>query len=84
MIVSMTSVLVSLKQAHQYGVNIAENNSHVICNSTVRRLRYVVLILTRADMAASQSYVIGNGINAYRALCQFRIFLQHTAPKFYE
>ena len=50
------------------GVNIAESNSHVICNSTVRRLRYIVLILARADMAASQSDVIGNGINAYRAL----------------
>ena len=34
----------------------------------LRRLRYVVLILTRADMAASQRYVIGNGNNATRAL----------------
>ena len=33
MIVSVTSVLVSSKQAHQYGVNIAESNPHVICNS---------------------------------------------------
>ena len=36
--------------------------------ATLRRLRYVVLILTRADMAASQSYVVGNGMNASRAL----------------
>ena len=34
----------------------------------LRRLRYVVLILTRADMAASQRYVVENGINASRAL----------------
>ena len=33
MIVSVTSVLVSSKQIHQYGVNIAESNSHVIRNS---------------------------------------------------
>ena len=31
--VSETSILVSLKQAHQCGVNIAETNFHVICNS---------------------------------------------------
>ena len=36
--------------------------------ATLRRLRYVVLILTRADMAASQRYVVENGINASRAL----------------
>ena len=36
--------------------------------AALRRLRYVVLILTRADMAASQRYVVGNGINASRAL----------------
>ena len=36
--------------------------------ATLRRLRFVVLILTRADMAASQRYVVGNGINASRAL----------------
>ena len=36
--------------------------------ATLRRLRYVVLILTRADMAASQRCVVGNGINASRAL----------------
>ena len=36
--------------------------------ATLRRLRYVVLILIRADMAASQRYVVGNGINASRAL----------------
>ena len=36
--------------------------------ATLRRLLYVVLILTRADMAASQKYVVGNGINAPRAL----------------
>ena len=36
--------------------------------ATLRQLQYVVLILTRADMAASQRYVIGNGINASRAL----------------
>ena len=35
--------------------------------ATLRRLRYVVLILTRADMAASQKYVVGNGTNASRA-----------------
>ena len=53
--------------------------------ATLRQLRYVVLILTRADMAASQKYVVGNGINASRTFFgQFRIFLQHTAPKFYQ
>ena len=36
--------------------------------ATLRRLRYVVLILTRADMAASQRSVVENGINASRAL----------------
>ena len=36
--------------------------------TTLRRLRHVVLILTRADMAASQRYVAGNEINASRAL----------------
>ena len=36
--------------------------------ATPRRVRYVVLILTRADMAVSQRYVVGNEINAYRAL----------------
>ena len=35
--------------------------------ATLRRLRYVVSILTRADMAASQRYVLGNGVNASRA-----------------
>ena len=39
MIVSMTSVLVSSKQAHHYGVNIAESNSHVICNSKAITIR---------------------------------------------
>ena len=36
--------------------------------ATLRRLPYVVLILTRADMAASQRYVVGNQIDACRAL----------------
>ena len=36
--------------------------------ATLRRLRYVVLILSRADMAASQKYVFGNRINTSRAL----------------
>ena len=36
--------------------------------ATLRRLRYIVLILTRADMATLQRYVVGNGINASRAL----------------
>ena len=36
--------------------------------ATRRRLLYVVLILTRADMAASQRDVVGNGINVSRAL----------------
>ena len=36
--------------------------------ATLRRLRYVVLILTKADMAALQRYAVGNGINASRAL----------------
>ena len=36
--------------------------------ATLRRLRYVVLILTKADMAASLRYVVENGINASRAL----------------
>ena len=36
--------------------------------ATLRRLRYVVLILTRADIAALQRYVVGNEINASRAL----------------
>ena len=36
--------------------------------ATLRRLRYVVLILTRADMSASQRYVVGDGIIASRAL----------------
>ena len=35
--------------------------------ATLRHGRYVVLILTRADMAASQRYVVGNGINASSA-----------------
>ena len=35
--------------------------------TTPRRSRYAVLILTRADMAALQRYVVGNGINASRA-----------------
>ena len=35
--------------------------------ATLRRLRYVVLILIRADMAALQSCVVGIGINAFRA-----------------
>ena len=35
--------------------------------ATLRQLQYKVLILTRADMVASQSYVVGNGINASRA-----------------
>ena len=39
MIVSVTSVLVSSKQAHQYGVDIAESNSHVICNSKAITVR---------------------------------------------
>ena len=36
--------------------------------ATLRRLRYVVLILARADMSDSQRYFVGNGINASRAL----------------
>ena len=36
--------------------------------ATLRRLRYVVLILISADMAASQRFVVGNEINASRAL----------------
>ena len=39
--------------------------------ATPRRLRYAVLILTKAHMAASQkygSYVLKNGINASRAI----------------
>ena len=36
--------------------------------ATRRRVLYVVLILTRVDMAALQRYVVGNGINASRAL----------------
>ena len=36
--------------------------------ATLRRLQYLVLILTTADMAASQRYVVGNGINASIAL----------------
>ena len=36
--------------------------------ATLRRLRYVVLILTRTDMAASQRYVVGIEINASRTL----------------
>ena len=39
MIVNVTSVLVSSKQAHQYGSNIAESNPHVICNSKATTLR---------------------------------------------
>ena len=35
---------------------------------TLGRLRYVVLILTRVDIAASQRNVVGNGIDAFRAL----------------
>jgi len=50
----------------------------------LRRIRYIVSILTKADMAASQRYVRGNGINTSRApVCQSRICLQHTAPKFH-
>ena len=36
--------------------------------ATLRQLRYVVLILTRAGMAASQRHIVGNRINASRAL----------------
>ena len=36
--------------------------------ATLRRLWYVVLILNRVDMEALQRYVIGNRINASRAL----------------
>ena len=36
--------------------------------ATLRQLLYVVLILTRADMAASQRYLVGNSINASKAL----------------
>ena len=36
--------------------------------ATLRRLRYVVLISTKAHMAALQKYVVGNGINASRSL----------------
>ena len=36
--------------------------------ATLRRLRPVILILTRVDMAASQRYFVGNIINASRAL----------------
>ena len=36
--------------------------------ATLKRLRCVVLILTSAEMTASQRYVVGNGINASRAL----------------
>ena len=36
--------------------------------TTLRRLHCVVLTLIRADMAASQSYVVGNRITASRAL----------------
>ena len=36
--------------------------------ATLRQLRYVVLILTKADTAASQKYVVGNEINASKAL----------------
>ena len=36
--------------------------------ATLRRLRYIVLKLTRADMAALQRYVIGHEIDASRAL----------------
>ena len=36
--------------------------------ATLRRLWYVVLILTKADMVASQRYVVGNGINGSGAL----------------
>ena len=35
--------------------------------ASLRRVRYVVLILTKADSAASQRYVVGNMIDAYRA-----------------
>ena len=36
--------------------------------ATLMQLRYVALILTRADMAASPRYVVENGIYASRAL----------------
>ena len=36
--------------------------------ATLRRLGYIVLILTRADQAALQRYVVENGIDASRAL----------------
>ena len=36
--------------------------------ATLRRLRYIVLILNRADVAALLRHVIGNGIHAFRAL----------------
>ena len=36
--------------------------------ATLRQLRHLILKLTRADMAASQRYVVGNGIDASKAL----------------
>ena len=63
----MTSVLVSSKQAYQYG-GLILLRAILMSFAILRQLRYVVLILTRAEMAASQSYVVRNGINAFRAL----------------
>ena len=36
--------------------------------ATPRRLRFVVLMFSKANMAASQRHIVGNGINSFRAL----------------
>ena len=36
--------------------------------ATLRQLRYLVLILTKTDMAVSESYVIGNVTNTSKTL----------------
>ena len=68
------------KRLVEYSAKHSTNDSHCdFCSclfdtsSSVRglilpRLRYVVLIITKADMAASQRYVVENRIKASRAL----------------
>ena len=58
MIVSVIYALLSSKQAHQYG-GLILLSVILMSFAALRRLRFVVLILARADMAGSQRYVVG-------------------------
>ena len=49
--------------------------------ATLRQLRYAVLILNRADMAASQRYVVENGINAFKGFLPIQDILATYCTK---